>query len=159
MAQLIRCLLLAFCGEDEEHDAERDTDMEPLQRPPCCPQIVRGLQDDPYRAVSQTEPRECAREGDLQKQSENENPESCSPLRTALSFDRSHQVLSIHEKEIVIPGSELQREMAIASARGLEVQMDECVICMEGFDESNPRMPTLCGCGAVCTVTEYFFSL
>jgi len=23
----------------------------------------------------------------------------------------------------------------------------ECVVCMEGFDPSNPRMPTRCGCG------------
>ena len=23
----------------------------------------------------------------------------------------------------------------------------ECVICMESFDQNNPRMPTSCGCG------------
>ena len=38
-----------------------------------------------------------------------------------------------------------------------ESEEDECVTCMEGFDESSsPRMPTLCGRGANKT---YFHSL
>lgn len=53
--------------------------------------------------------------------------------------------------EVVMPGSDLQKKMALAlkdQGYAGESEEDECVICMEGFDESNPRMPTLCGCGA-----------
>ena len=71
-----------------------------------------------------------------------------SPLKTASSFDSSKHFPTISAEEVVLPGSHLQREMARAMSRNLESQDDECVICMEGFDASNPRMPTLCGCGA-----------
>ena len=72
-----------------------------------------------------------------------------SPLRTASSFDASSScgTPAIETDEIVLPGSQLQLDMAKQMAAKLESQDDECVICMEGFDESNPRMPTLCGCG------------
>ena len=70
-----------------------------------------------------------------------------SPLRTADSFDSSSEILTINPEEIVMPGSELQKAMAKAASLHLEEQDDECVICMEGFDPTNPRMPTLCGCG------------
>lgn len=70
-----------------------------------------------------------------------------SPLRAADSFDSSTDVLTISAEEIVLPGSKLQQEMARAASLNLEAQDDECVICMEGFDPTNPRMPTLCGCG------------
>lgn len=72
-----------------------------------------------------------------------------SPLRTASSFeyDSSREVPSISLDEIVMPGSELQRQMADAMKKELEGHDDECVICMEGFSTENPRMPTLCGCG------------
>lgn len=70
-----------------------------------------------------------------------------SPLRTAASFDSSKGIPAISPEQVVLPGSHLQREMARAMSRNLENQDDECVICMEGFDASNPRMPTLCGCG------------
>ncbi len=70
-----------------------------------------------------------------------------SPLRTALSYDKSREVPSIRAEEVVLPGSELQKQMAQSMADVLEAQGDECVICMEPFDSSNPRMPTLCGCG------------
>jgi E3 ubiquitin-protein ligase DOA10 len=50
----------------------------------------------------------------------------------------------------------LQKEMArqmLALSNSSKEMVDqdwenECVICMEGFDPTNPRMPTLCGCGA-----------
>lgn len=72
-----------------------------------------------------------------------------SPLRTASSFDSTDRgTPTIEADEIVLPGSQLQLDMAKAMASKLESQDDECVICMEGFDKSNPRMPTLCGCGA-----------
>eukprot|EP00542_Grammatophora_oceanica_P010412 CAMPEP_0194033584 /NCGR_PEP_ID=MMETSP0009_2-20130614/6221_1 /TAXON_ID=210454 /ORGANISM="Grammatophora oceanica, Strain CCMP 410" /LENGTH=228 /DNA_ID=CAMNT_0038674299 /DNA_START=267 /DNA_END=953 /DNA_ORIENTATION=+ len=71
-----------------------------------------------------------------------------SPLRTARSFDsQSHSVPSIHSDEIVLPGSLLQQKMAQKMCETLEEQGDECVICLEGFSDTNPRMPTHCGCG------------
>ena len=70
-----------------------------------------------------------------------------SPLRTASSYDGSQDIPTIHLDEVVLPGSKLQHEMARAVSLKLEDHGDECVICMEGFDPTNPRMPTLCGCG------------
>jgi hypothetical protein len=71
-----------------------------------------------------------------------------SPLRTALSYDTSHcDFPTISLDEVVLPGSELQKQMALEASRRLEEHTDECVICMDGFDPTNPRMPTLCGCG------------
>lgn len=72
---------------------------------------------------------------------------SRSPLRTASSFRHSKGLPSIDPEEVVLPGSALQQEMAASLSGKLEEQGDECVICMEGFDAHNPRMPTLCGCG------------
>jgi hypothetical protein len=72
---------------------------------------------------------------------------SRSPLRTASSFRHSKGLPAIDPEEVVIPGSALQHEMAASMSSTLEEQGDECVICMEGFDATNPRMPTLCGCG------------
>ncbi|KAI2488629.1 hypothetical protein MHU86_25683 [Fragilaria crotonensis] len=34
-------------------------------------------------------------------------------------------------------------DLAVASS----VDSDECLICLEGFSQDNPRIPTLCGCG------------
>ena len=68
-------------------------------------------------------------------------------LTQASSFDSSKEVPTIQTEQIVMPGSELQLQMAKAMAGKLEEHDDECVICMEGFDPTNPRMPTLCGCG------------
>jgi hypothetical protein len=68
-------------------------------------------------------------------------------LKTASTFDESFDVPTISPEEIVMPGSKLQAQMALAAAKSLEQMGDECVICMEGFDPTNPRMPTLCGCG------------
>lgn len=70
-----------------------------------------------------------------------------SPLRTAASFNSSRAIPTICQDEIVLPGSALQHAMAESMSATLERQDDECVICMEGFDPTNPRMPTLCGCG------------
>jgi Ring finger domain len=80
---------------------------------------------------------------------------SSSPLRPALSYDSSQSIPCIHADEIVLPGSLLQKEMArqmlaLSNPSKESVDQDwenECVICMEGFDPTNPRMPTLCGCG------------
>jgi hypothetical protein len=70
-----------------------------------------------------------------------------SPLRTASSFRHSGGIPAIAMEEVVLPGSVLQLQMAQSMSGTLEEQGDECVICLEGFDASNPRMPTLCGCG------------
>jgi len=85
------------------------------------------------------------------------------PLRQASRFDSSSDILTIRPDEIVLPGSDLQQQMAVAALSkynltrkekttskdddDVDVDLDECVICMEGFDPTNPRMPTLCGCG------------
>ncbi len=62
----------------------------------------------------------------------------------------SIKVPTIKNSTVVLPGSNLQKQMSLAMQKyGYkgESEEDECVICMEGFDESNPRMPTLCACG------------
>lgn len=76
-----------------------------------------------------------------------DNQEKRPILALASTFDASKEVLSIGADQVVLPGSHLQVEMARAMSSRLQTMDDECVICMEGFDESNPRMPTLCGCG------------
>jgi hypothetical protein len=73
-------------------------------------------------------------------------------LRTARTFDATFAIPTILAEEVVLPGSPLQAAMAVAAAHTLqqdgEHEMgDECVICMEPFASTNPRMPTLCGCG------------
>ena len=70
-------------------------------------------------------------------------------LTQASSFDSSKDIPTILSEHVVLPGSELQAQMAMAMAAKLEAHDhdDECVICMDGFDPTNPRMPTLCGCG------------
>ena len=73
-----------------------------------------------------------------------------SPLRQASTFDSDREIPTINPEEVVLPGSLLQQQMAKAMAEKygeLDLSQDECVICMEGFDATNPRMPTLCGCG------------
>ena len=71
------------------------------------------------------------------------------PLRAAESFDSISDIPCINASEVVLPGSELQKEMArlMAGSKLTDADEAECVICMEGFDPTNPRMPTLCGCG------------
>lgn len=80
-------------------------------------------------------------------ETEDSETERMPILTQASTFDSSKEVLTIQTEQVVLPGSELQQQMAKAMASKLEEQDDECVICMEGFDPSNPRMPTLCGCG------------
>lgn len=72
---------------------------------------------------------------------------SQSPLRTANSFRQSKGMPAIDADEVVLPGSALQHEMAKSMSLSLEEQGEECVICLENFDATNPKMPTLCGCG------------
>jgi len=78
---------------------------------------------------------------------------SPSPLRAAHNFTQrpsSENIPSIAQEEVVLPGSDLQRQMSDSLQKngyGSELEEDECVICMEAFDVTNPRMPTHCGCG------------
>lgn len=83
------------------------------------------------------------------KDSKNIRTMQASPLKRASTFDsETHsQIPTISLDEVVMPGSELQQAMALSMAHLAETDEDECVICMETFDETNPRMPTLCGCG------------
>jgi hypothetical protein len=78
-----------------------------------------------------------------------------SPLRIATSYSSLHDCPSIAPEEVVIPGSILQKQMSLSlQDKGIlaESSVDECVICMETFDASNPKMPTLCGCGENMTL-------
>mmetsp|Transcript_9688 Transcript_9688/g.17637 ORF Transcript_9688/g.17637 Transcript_9688/m.17637 type:complete len:243 (-) Transcript_9688:166-894(-) len=72
---------------------------------------------------------------------------SRSPLKAASSFRHSKGMPTIDADEVVLPGSALQQEMAKSMSLSLEEQGEECVICLENFDATNPKMPTLCGCG------------
>lgn len=68
-------------------------------------------------------------------------------LTQASTFDATKEVPTIQMQHVVLPGSDLQQQMAEAMAAKLEEHGEECVICMEPFDPSNPRIPTLCACG------------
>eukprot|EP01083_Nonionella_stella_P097725 274693_1 len=76
-----------------------------------------------------------------------------SPLRTATHYDECKtldDIPSIALEEVVMPGSTLQRQMSLnLKKNGIVADLfeDECVICMETFDKSNPQIRTLCGCG------------
>ena len=81
---------------------------------------------------------------------------SASPLRLAQSFNNNSNekdnIPTIKLDEFVMPGSDLQKAMSEAILKNsadskIDESEDECVICMEGFSDDNPRMPTLCGCG------------
>jgi len=62
-------------------------------------------------------------------------------------YDVNKEVPTIYQNEFILPGSEIQKSMAIAMKANVEDHGDECVICMDVFSPENPRMPTLCGCG------------
>lgn len=65
---------------------------------------------------------------------------------------------SVSRGNLVLPGSELQQAIALSlRAEGVCPQPLEleCVICMEPFDASNPRMPVLCQCGINKTCFHY----
>lgn len=75
-----------------------------------------------------------------------------SPLQPAKSFDSKGDIPTISPSEVVLPGSQIQKDMATLMANAKFTDDDvECVICLEGFDASNPRMPTMCGCGENAT--------
>jgi len=73
-----------------------------------------------------------------------------SPLRSATQFNCLNDIPTIALDECVMPGGLLQRQMSIRLKESgilAESDVDECVICMEAFDDSNPRMSTHCACG------------
>lgn len=73
-----------------------------------------------------------------------------SPLLTATVYKSMNDIPSIALEQVVLPGSPLQHQMSIRMKnKGIlsESTEDECVICMEPFHDSNPRIPTKCGCG------------
>ena len=73
-----------------------------------------------------------------------------SPLKIATMYKSMDDIPSIALEEVVMPHSPLQTQMANRMReKGImsESAVDECVVCMEEFDDSNPRIPTKCGCG------------
>lgn len=64
--------------------------------------------------------------------------------------------LSLSPDQLVLPGSAVQKAVAL-SLSGLDVGQSEpeCVICMEGFTTSDPKMLTLCECGVNKTCFHY----
>ena len=99
-----------------------------------------------YTGVTSTSSTHHEQEEEEQQQ-QHRRDETIPILTLASSFDSSKDIPTICLDQVVMPGSELQARMAKAMSERLEEQNDECVICMENFDPTNPRMPTLCGCG------------
>merc|ERR1712151_1041008 len=64
-------------------------------------------------------------------------------------YDINKQVPTIYRDEFILPGSSIQKNMAMTMKLNINEDQcdDECVICLDLFTSSNPRMPTLCGCG------------
>jgi Ring finger domain len=116
---------------------------------------------NPYGVVMDTDEDEHTAEVDfLSSKVQAKKKIVSSPLRQAVSFHASTSAdlpCTIDADEIVLPGSILQQQMAQQMIRSAHVQtnVEECVICMEPFDASNPRMPTLCNCG----VNKTYFHL
>lgn len=108
--------------------------------------FFRRIVRDRWRPSDQ--PYDIMRQGSAEESETPKKKISRSPLRQAVSYDSSRDIPCISADEIVMPGSLLQKEMAqqMTSAKLTDEDI-ECVICMEGFDPTNPRMPTLCGCG------------
>lgn len=128
MGSALRCLL-RWCCEDNEDRQDRD-----------------GILRAPRRMrVNQEEDDDCFRPLRAWLRGYEPIHEERTPVQSAKSFDSSSG--AIPDNEIVWPGSEMQKEMARTMSLQLEEQKDECVICMEGFSDDNPRMPTECGCG------------
>jgi hypothetical protein len=79
-----------------------------------------------------------------------EGPDSqCSPLRPAQTFHSTCNIPSIDHHEFVMPGSKVQEQMAafmLSSSKQQDGAVSECVLCMEPFDPTNPRIPTHCAC-------------
>mmetsp|Transcript_21261 Transcript_21261/g.26829 ORF Transcript_21261/g.26829 Transcript_21261/m.26829 type:complete len:283 (+) Transcript_21261:317-1165(+) len=103
-------------------------------------------------------------EDQQQQSSENNNNNSEQqhkkyhhPIKASSFVTTTNDIPTIALSTIVLPGSSLQKKMSDAlkqqgygygnNQNKNDDFEDECVICMEGFDETNPRMPTLCGCG------------
>ncbi len=131
---------------------ERDEPQDTGQTTPPPPPTVRG--GGLFRMFRPRFHKRLATEDDLKPSSSSRSMNS--PLRTACDFHSSGSYPTLSPHEIVLPGSQLQHEMAkIMSLRHDVMTGDECVICLEGFDESNPRMPTQCGCG----INQTYFHL
>lgn len=119
----------------------------PPMTPPLPPSPLTERQSSLSRIVRRSNSTASQRDGITPSASLPARP---PPLHAATSFQyrsESEIPVAIALDEVVLPGSDLQKQMAVQMAADLEDQGDECVICMEGFDASNPRMPTLCGCG------------
>jgi hypothetical protein len=123
---------------------ERRSGITDASSPGGLQELFSRLRDRLFKSDS-----EIGEEASLQTSYGYKKPNGNEPfLRTASTFDESSDVPTISAEEIVLPGSKLQAQMALAAAKSMEEYWgDECVICMEGFDPTNPRMPTLCGCG------------
>lgn len=126
----------------------------PSDQPPCCAH-TQGIHDLLRRLRDRFEPSMMDQRYARMTQYDDDDAEALEPLkpagkRQAKSFDSSTRdnIPCIASNEIVLPGSKLQQEMAAKMEAAKLTDDDvECVICMEQFDASNPRMPTLCGCG------------
>ena len=89
-----------------------------------------------------------------------------SPILTSASFGSGGKegggggektlMQSLNSDKLILPGSDLQQAIAL-SMEGTKLQpgISECVICMDVFDEFNPIMLTLCGCGMNKTQFHY----
>ena len=79
-----------------------------------------------------------------------------SPIAGGSSCGDMQLMQSLNSDKLVLPGSELQRAIALSmESSKLVTGVVECVICMENFDPQNPQMLTLCGCGMNKTLFHY----
>lgn len=148
MGAVLQCLF-RVCSDVEEDDDddshvshdERQDDASPLSAdipalPSCSQQDTPRLLFRMFRHHEKVHP---------------EQRSLNSPLQTACTFYSTGSYPTLGPKEVVLPGSQLQHEMAQMVLRQGKTypthHADECVICLEGFDDTNPRMPTQCGCG------------
>jgi hypothetical protein len=118
---------------------------------------------NPYGAVMDADGEDHRDTDYLSSKTNKKKLASSSPLRQAVSFNSNSSCdlpCTINADEIVLPGSMIQQQMAqqmirTANITTIQTNVEECVICMEPFDASNPRMPTLCNCG----VNKTYFHL
>lgn len=163
MGSLCQCIARFCCDEPprqrlpSDEDGLEATGMFRDDEPPseqsssCCPH-TQGIHDLLRRLRDRFQDPMEQRYDIMPQQPDDDETTLLKPsslsARQALTFDATSDIPCIASNEIVLPGSKLQKEMAaqMVSAKLTDADV-ECVICMEPFDDTNPRMPTLCGCG------------
>ena len=165
MGSLCQCLFHFCCeGDDDSEYHRHEAVVEPMDRDDSqeeeeegdglmqpCHEESRGIHAM-FRRIRGRWGGGGDHQYDIMRTGSEEEGKVPPSLQPAKSFDSKGDIPTISASEVVLPGSQLQKDMATLMANAKLTNDDvECVICLEHFDASNPRMPTNCGCGENAT--------